>query len=73
MVMNSDMIRATIAALHEYQRPARESQARNINLGLIGVAFNLEPSAGIADSPAASVPVNAAGQDKDQAQDSDHD
>jgi hypothetical protein len=65
------MIRATILTLAEYQRPARLH--RNINLGLVSVAFNLEPSAGIADSPAASVPVNAAGQDKDQAQDSKHD
>jgi hypothetical protein len=63
--MNSTMIRATIAALHEYQRPARESQARNINLGLVSVAFDLQPCAGIADSPAASVSVNAASQDKD--------
>jgi hypothetical protein len=67
------MIRKMILATAEFQRPARELQARNIDLSLISVAFDRQPSAGIADSPAASVPVNAAGQDKDQAQDSDHD
>jgi hypothetical protein len=65
--MNSDMIRAIIAATYEMQRPARELQTGRRNLGLVSVAFDLQPSAGIADSPAASVPVNAASQNKDQA------